>query len=234
MLPLTPPVQKVRRGHVHHSPVTRKGRDTPANKRLLPRLPQEEPSTSSCVSKRSLANRDSKGGLTYAQATALDLFTGTIRLKEFLEVMAWRLDAAQTPRERAKSSRQPATITFGTFETRLTYILRGVKAFVNGSSPLEPRQTDDAPKEQYANLKAQCTYLFAEAVKVHRIAIRTEDTTERQITIEDLEEMKSKGNSLGPRLRFSAARNPWTNQALADAELEPRHGRSVISTHDTR
>ncbi len=75
----------------------------------------------------------------------------------------------------------------------VTDILRGVKAFVNGSSPLEPpTKSDDAPKEQYANLKTQCTYLFAEAVNAHRIAIRSNDVKERALTIEDLEQMKSK------------------------------------------
>jgi phage terminase large subunit len=75
----------------------------------------------------------------------------------------------------------------------VTDILRGVRAFVNGSSPLEPKnKKDDAPKEQYANLKTQCTYLFAEAVNAHRVAIRTEDAQEKELTIEDLEQMKSK------------------------------------------
>lgn len=75
----------------------------------------------------------------------------------------------------------------------MTDILRGEKAFVNGSTPLEPmNKRDDQPKEQYANLKTQCTYLFAEAVNAHRIAIRTEDVRERELTIEDLEQMKSK------------------------------------------
>lgn len=67
----------------------------------------------------------------------------------------------------------------------VTDIFRGVKAFVNGSSPLEPKnKRPDQPKEQYANLKTQCTYLFAEAVNAH--VIRTEDAQEREVTIEDL------------------------------------------------
>ena len=75
----------------------------------------------------------------------------------------------------------------------VTDFLRGVKAFVNGASPLEPKgKKEDAPKEPYANLKTQCTYLFAEAVNAHRVAIRTEDTKERELTIEDLKQMKSK------------------------------------------
>lgn len=75
----------------------------------------------------------------------------------------------------------------------VTDILRGVKAFVNGASPLEPKnKPEGAPKEQYANLKTQCTYLFAEAVNAHQIAILTEDAREKELTIEDLEQMKSK------------------------------------------
>jgi hypothetical protein len=71
--------------------------------------------------------------------------------------------------------------------------LRGIKAFVNGSSPLEPKnKPEGAPKEQYANLKTQCTYLFAEWVNAHRITIKTEDAREKEVTFEDLEQMKSK------------------------------------------
>jgi phage terminase large subunit len=84
----------------------------------------------------------------------------------------------------------------------VTDLLRGVKAFVNGSSPLEPKsKPEDAPKEQYEHLKAQCTYLFADAVNAHRIAIRAEhtvcppDLTPTKVldmTIEECEQMKSK------------------------------------------
>jgi hypothetical protein len=42
------------------------------------------------------------------------------------------------------------------------------------------------------------------------------------------------GNSLGSCLRFSAARNLLTHQALATPEPETANRRCVISTHDTR
>jgi hypothetical protein len=38
--------------------------------------------------------------------------------------------------------------------------LKGAKGVVAQAAPMEPKQkADDAPKEQYENLKAQCTYL---------------------------------------------------------------------------
>jgi hypothetical protein len=56
--------------------------------------------------------------------------------------------------------------------------LKGVKGLVAQASPMEPKnKPEDAPKEQYENLKAQCTYLFADAVNNHRVAIALNDPT---------------------------------------------------------
>ncbi|HEX7829617.1 MAG TPA: hypothetical protein VF787_08175 [Thermoanaerobaculia bacterium] len=50
--------------------------------------------------------------------------------------------------------------------------LKGVKGFVAKAVPMEPKlKAQDSPKEQYENLKAQCTYLLAEAVNRHRVAV---------------------------------------------------------------
>jgi len=80
--------------------------------------------------------------------------------------------------------------------------LKGIKGFVANARPLEPNgKPEDAPKEQYENLKAQCTYMFADAASKHLVAIRLggakipADMTEselREKIIEDCQQMKQK------------------------------------------
>lgn len=78
--------------------------------------------------------------------------------------------------------------------------LKGVKGFVAQATPMEPKNKPaDTPKEQYANLKAQCTYMFAALVNAHGMAVSLNavelppDMTLsqfKQMLVEDLEQMK--------------------------------------------
>jgi len=80
--------------------------------------------------------------------------------------------------------------------------LKGIKGFVANARPLEPKgKPEDAPKEQYENLKAQCTYMFADAAAKHLVSIRLgggklpAEMTEaelREKIIEDCQQMKQK------------------------------------------
>ena len=90
--------------------------------------------------------------------------------------------------------------------------LKGVKGFVAQAAPMEPKQkAEDAPKEQYENLKAQCTYMLAEAVNRHRIAISLDqvqlppDMTlaqYKEMLIADMEQMKRKDADKDGKLKI--------------------------------
>ncbi|PYQ25766.1 MAG: hypothetical protein DMF56_26655 [Acidobacteria bacterium] len=90
--------------------------------------------------------------------------------------------------------------------------LKGVNGFVAQASPMEPKnKPDDAPKEQYANLKAQCTYMLAALVNKHGMAIDLTavelppDVTVsqfKQMLIEDLEQMKRKDADKDGKLKI--------------------------------
>lgn len=67
--------------------------------------------------------------------------------------------------------------------------LRGVKGFVANSHAIDNPITHEA--ENYANLKAQCTYRMADFVNDHRIALRF-DGVAKQLIIEELEQVKTK------------------------------------------
>lgn len=67
--------------------------------------------------------------------------------------------------------------------------LRGVKGFVANSHAIENPVTHEA--ENYANLKAQCTYRMADYVNDHRIAVRF-DGPANEALIEELEQVKTK------------------------------------------
>lgn len=58
------------------------------------------------------------------------------------------------------------------------------KGFINNSSPLNG--------ENYTNLQAQCAYKLAERINKNAIHFDTDDTTIRQETIEELEQLKQK------------------------------------------
>ena len=69
-------------------------------------------------------------------------------------------------------------------------ILRGIKGFVNNSSPLENPITHQ--KENYRNLKTQCYYLLANYINDRKIAIKDFTQTQKDLLIEELEQVKSK------------------------------------------
>ena len=65
--------------------------------------------------------------------------------------------------------------------------LRGVKGFVNNSTPLEVK----GEKQNFQNLKTQCYYMLAEYINYHKIAFKASLTeTEREEIIEELEQVK--------------------------------------------
>jgi phage terminase large subunit len=90
--------------------------------------------------------------------------------------------------------------------------LKGIKGFVAQATPMEPVQkAEDALKEQYANLKTQCSYMLAEAVNKHRLAVRLdsvllpEDVTPsrfREMLTEDLEQVKRKDADKDGKLKI--------------------------------
>lgn len=61
--------------------------------------------------------------------------------------------------------------------------LSGIKGFVNNSSPLSGN---------YANLKTQCTFKLAEYVDLHKIEVRIDDSTVKDLIVEELEQLKSR------------------------------------------
>lgn len=71
--------------------------------------------------------------------------------------------------------------------------LRGVKGFVGNSPALKRTDKKDNPKENYRNLRAQCSFMLAEKVNEHEISI-THPVTEtvKEIIIEDLQQIKRK------------------------------------------
>lgn len=77
--------------------------------------------------------------------------------------------------------------------------LQGIKGFVANSTALENPITGD--KENYQNLKAQCTYKLADYVNRHRIAVTTDSTT-RTLLIEELEQIKTKDIDKDQKLRI--------------------------------
>ena len=66
--------------------------------------------------------------------------------------------------------------------------LRGCKGFVNNSTPLEYKGV----KQNYQNLKTQCSYILAEKVNNREISVLTTDERVKESLIEELEQIKSK------------------------------------------
>lgn len=62
--------------------------------------------------------------------------------------------------------------------------------FVNNSSPLP--NPKDRYKENYRNLKSQCSYMMAECVNEKRMYVDCEDMEIRELIIEELEQVKKK------------------------------------------
>ena len=70
-------------------------------------------------------------------------------------------------------------------------ILRGIKGFVNNSSPIH-KTSKVMEKENYRNLKTQCAYMLAKEVVNRNISIDCENEVIRQTIIEELEQIKTK------------------------------------------
>ncbi len=71
--------------------------------------------------------------------------------------------------------------------------LRGIKAFVGNSSPLKRNDGRNNPKENYRNLRSQCSYIAAEKINNHLMAIAAElGEEEKELIIDDLQQVKRK------------------------------------------
>lgn len=67
--------------------------------------------------------------------------------------------------------------------------LRGIKGFIANAKAFENPLTHQ--QENYANLKAQCTYKLADYVNDHKIAVRA-DGSVKTLLVEELEQIKTK------------------------------------------
>lgn len=72
-------------------------------------------------------------------------------------------------------------------------ILRGIKGFVNNSSPLEfsNKPAMVTIKENYKNLKTQCYYLLADYINGHKIKVNCDESV-KNLLIEELEQVRQK------------------------------------------
>lgn len=69
--------------------------------------------------------------------------------------------------------------------------LKGIKGFIANSSPLSD---PNGVKENFKNLKAQCSWKLAELINDHEIAVTCEDEKVKNMLIEELEQIKSKND----------------------------------------
>lgn len=68
--------------------------------------------------------------------------------------------------------------------------LPGVRGFIANASPLpNPITLQD---DNYQNLKTQCTYILADRINNHQIAVETDDVQVKALLTEELEQIKSK------------------------------------------
>jgi hypothetical protein len=74
--------------------------------------------------------------------------------------------------------------------------LPGIKGFIGGSSPIqEPQREQEAQpgyKVNYQNLRAQCFYALADAVRDHRLAIPCATPDQQETIAEELEQIKGR------------------------------------------
>jgi hypothetical protein len=72
----------------------------------------------------------------------------------------------------------------------------GVRGFIANASPFKQEEKQAGKKvyipQNYANLKAQCAYLFAEKVNNREVAVLTDDIALREKIIQELEQIKRK------------------------------------------
>ena len=69
--------------------------------------------------------------------------------------------------------------------------LKGIKGFIANSSPLSD---PDGTKENFKNLKAQCSWKLASLINEHELAVTCEDSKVKNMLIEELEQIKSKND----------------------------------------
>ena len=67
--------------------------------------------------------------------------------------------------------------------------LRGIKGFTANAKAFENQTTHQT--QNFANLKAQCTYMLADYVNAHKIAVRA-DLSVKTALVEELEQIKTK------------------------------------------
>ena len=79
-------------------------------------------------------------------------------------------------------------------------ILRGVCGFVANSSPLDNLKT--GKPENYSNLKAQCSYMLADRINTHKVAVTLTDESLREMLIEELEQIKTKNADTDKKLQI--------------------------------
>ena len=77
-------------------------------------------------------------------------------------------------------------------------MLRGINGFSGGSAPLEQNHL----KPNFQNLKTQCYYLLSEFINAHKIAVRTEDETVKNMIIQELEVLKRKDADSDGKLKI--------------------------------
>lgn len=74
--------------------------------------------------------------------------------------------------------------------------LKGIKGFVNNSSPIQTKNPLDPAKlkkENYRNLKTQCSYIFAEKVNNHQVTVSAPLTeVDRDLLVEELGQIRRK------------------------------------------
>lgn len=67
-------------------------------------------------------------------------------------------------------------------------LLPGAKGFIANSVPI----SGYGEKENYQNLKAQCTYIMAEKINEHKVSIKNCEQATKDLIISELEQIKSK------------------------------------------
>jgi hypothetical protein len=78
--------------------------------------------------------------------------------------------------------------------------LRGVKGFVANTRPFENKISHK--KENFANLKTQCSYKLADYINEHKIRIDCDEDAIKVCLIEELEQIKSKDSDKDSRLKI--------------------------------
>jgi hypothetical protein len=97
--------------------------------------------------------------------------------------------------------------------------LKGVKGFVNNSSPIKtpnPLMIGDTKKDNYRNLKTQCSYIFADKVNNHKASISAPLVeSDRDSLVEELGQIRRKITG-----------DDSTLQIIAKEEIKENLGRS--------